>query len=101
MPECGGEECKDGEDLQPAQEHTDGEYEAAQRVDDLEALRGADLSQARPYVVQGRRHGGGTRERGQLLLQGDEESRYPENPDPGREEPEDGDPHGLWNHASV
>ena len=38
---------------------------------------------------------------GQVLLEGHEERRYPEDPDPGREEPEDGDPHGLRNHAPA
>src|SRR5215203_7228300 len=63
FPECWGEECQDGEDLQPPKEHTDGKYKAAEGIDDLVALRGTDLPEARAYVVQGRRNGGGRRDR--------------------------------------
>src|SRR5918995_4656692 len=100
-PECWGEECQDGEDLQPPQEHTYGEHDAAERVDDLVALSCADQSEAGTDVVQGRRYRGSARERRQILLQGNEKRRYPEDPHPGRKEAEDGDPHGLWHHAPA
>src|SRR5919107_1503082 len=87
FPERGGEECHDGEDLQPSQEHACGKHEAPQGVDDLEALRGTDLSQAGTDVVQGCCHCGGRRERRQLLLQGNDKRRQTEDPHPCREEP--------------
>src|SRR5918995_4409228 len=101
FPERGGEECHDGEDLQPSQEHTCGKHEAPQGVDDLEALRRTDLSQAGTDVVQGRRHRGGGREGRQLPLERHDKRRYTEYSHPCREEPEDRDAHGLRHHAPA
>src|SRR5918992_3713376 len=46
FPERGGEECHDGEDLQPSQEHACGKHEAAQGIDDLVALHSTYLAPA-------------------------------------------------------
>jgi hypothetical protein len=51
LPERWREQRKDGEYLEPAEEHAEREHDAPEGVDDLEALRGPDLIQPRPDVV--------------------------------------------------